>query len=126
MYDSDALCGSQGHPEVLDIVPEDVATEYMALPYSPPLFSYQDANSNPVAELASRELCRRRLLPFIKRFRPNYNAGWFHADICRRVERFIERVERREPSPAPHGTPAEWKVRNPQPQHACVDHRQAP
>lgn len=96
LYDNDALCGSQGHPEVPDIVPEEVATEYMALPYAPPLFSYQDANSNPVAELASRELCRRRLLPFIKRFRPNYTAGWFHADICRRVERFIERVERKE------------------------------
>lgn len=96
LYDSDALCGSQGHPEVQDIVPEEAATEYMALPYSPPLFSYQDANSNPVAELASRELCRRRLLPFIKRFRPNYTAGWFHADICRRVERFVERVERME------------------------------
>lgn len=96
LYDSDALCGSQGHPEVPDIVPEEVATEYMALPYSPPLFSYQDANSNPVAELASRELCRRRLLPFIKRFRPKYTAGWFHADICRRVERFVERVERME------------------------------
>lgn len=96
LYNSDALRGSQGHLKTPDIVPPELLVEYAALPYSPPLFSYQDANNNPVAELASRELCRRRLLPFIKRFRPNYTAGWFHSDICRRVERFIERVERKE------------------------------
>lgn len=65
-------------------------------PYQPPLFDYKAANANPLAELAARELCRRRLLPFIQRFRPRYRAGWVHADICRRVERFIERVERGE------------------------------
>jgi len=65
-------------------------------PYQPPLFDYKAANANPLAELAARELCRRRLLPFIQRFRPRYKAGWVHADICRRVERFIERVERGE------------------------------
>lgn len=62
----------------------------------PPQFDFNAANANPVSELAQRELCRRRLLPFILRFRPNYLAGWVHKDICRRVERFVERVERKE------------------------------
>ena len=43
-----------------------------------------------------RQLCRRRLMPFIKRFRPKYTAGWAHEDICKRLERFIEAVERGE------------------------------
>lgn len=44
-------------------------------------------------EIAARTLARRRLLPFIKRFRPKYDAGWVHEDICRRLERFVEQVE---------------------------------
>ncbi len=47
-------------------------------------------------ELAERELARRRLLPFIKRNNPTYKAGWVHADICQRLERFAEAVERGE------------------------------
>ena len=43
-------------------------------------------------ELAARTLARRRLLPFIKRFRPKYMAGWVHEDICRRLERFLQAV----------------------------------
>ena len=62
----------------------------------PPQFDFNAANANPVSELAQRELCRRKLLPFIHRFRPNYTAGWVHVDICRRMERFVERVERKE------------------------------
>jgi predicted phage terminase large subunit-like protein len=46
-----------------------------------------------MVELASRELCRRKLLPFIQRFRPKYTAGWVHEDICRRIERFVKDVE---------------------------------
>ncbi len=76
-----------------DKLPPDVIE---GAPYQPPLFDYKAANAHPLAELAARELCRRRLLPFIQRFRPRYKAGWVHADICRRVERFIERVERGE------------------------------
>lgn len=50
--------------------------------------------ANPTArEMAARTLARRRLLPFIKRFRPKYDAGWVHEDICRRLERFVEQVE---------------------------------
>lgn len=44
-------------------------------------------------ELAARTLARRRLLPFIKRFKPKYDAGWVHEDICRRLERFVEQIE---------------------------------
>lgn len=47
-------------------------------------------------ELAQRMLARRRLMPFIKRFRPNYLAGWVHEDICRRLERFKTAVENKE------------------------------
>lgn len=45
------------------------------------------------AELASRVLSRRRLLPFIQRMNPKYMAGWVHEDICRRLERFSDDVE---------------------------------
>lgn len=44
-------------------------------------------------ELAARTLARRRLLPFIKRFKPKYDAGWVHEDICRRLEKFVKDVE---------------------------------
>ena len=72
------------------------AEEAYQLPYEPPTFDFQHAASSPEQELAQRELCRRRLLPFIQRFRPKYNAGWVHADICRRLERFMRQVERGE------------------------------
>ena len=42
---------------------------------------------------ARRVLSRRRLMQFIKRFRPKYDAGWVHEDICRRLERFVQQVE---------------------------------
>lgn len=44
-------------------------------------------------ELAERALARRRLLPFIKRMNPDYQAGWVHADICARLERFAIAIE---------------------------------
>lgn len=46
------------------------------------------ANEAAVAELAERERCRRNFLPFVYRFEPDYDAGWVHADICRRLEQF--------------------------------------
>ena len=67
-----------------------------ALPYVAPKFDKAAAATDPVRELASRELARRRLLPFIQRFRPKYMPGWVHKDICRRLERFVEAVERGE------------------------------
>ena len=47
------------------------------------------------AELASRELARRSLLAFTKRFVPGYMAGWFHEELCSELERFVEDVEQR-------------------------------
>lgn len=44
-------------------------------------------------EIASRTLARRKLIQFIKRFRPKYLPGWVHEDICRRLERFMKDVE---------------------------------
>lgn len=44
------------------------------------------------AELASRLLARRRLMPFIKRLNPKYLDGWVHNDICERLERFSDDV----------------------------------
>jgi len=44
------------------------------------------------AELALRFLTRKRLLPFVERFNPDYNAGWVHKDICRRLEQFSQDV----------------------------------
>lgn len=64
--------------------------EMLTLPYDPPAYV---AAQDPLQELAQRELCRRKLLPFIQRFRPKYLAGWVHADICRRLERFKRQVE---------------------------------
>lgn len=61
--------------------------------YTPPAFDLTSAEANPQAELAARELARRRLMHFIKRFRPKYLAGWVHEDICRRLERFLRAVE---------------------------------
>jgi len=44
-------------------------------------------------ELAARELARRKLVHFVKKFKPDYQAGWVHHDVCRRLERFVEQVE---------------------------------
>ena len=43
-------------------------------------------------EALQREVSRRRLMPFIKRFNPKYKDGWVHNDICRRLERFSRAV----------------------------------
>ena len=45
------------------------------------------------AELAERTLARRRLMHFVKKFKPDYLVGWVHEDICRRLERFVMDVE---------------------------------
>ena len=47
-------------------------------------------------ELAKRILARKRLLPFVERFNPDYLAGWVHKDICQRLERFSEQVANKE------------------------------
>lgn len=50
------------------------------------------AKDKAQAELASRLLSRRRLLPFVQRINPRYLAGWVHGDICRRLEKFSDAV----------------------------------
>jgi len=52
-----------------------------------------DQSSEARKELAARELARRRLLPFVKRLKKGYRAGWFHMDLAARLERFVRRVE---------------------------------
>jgi len=43
-------------------------------------------------EMASRILARRNLVHFIKRMKPNYEAGWVHRDIGARLEKFSQDV----------------------------------
>lgn len=73
--------------------PENDAGAASAEPYSPPQFDAVAAAASPQAELAARVLARRHLLHFVQRFRPKYDAGWVHIDICRRLERFVRDVE---------------------------------
>lgn len=47
-------------------------------------------------ELVRRELARRRLIPFVKRFEPSYQDGWIHHKIAAELERFYEQVQRGE------------------------------
>lgn len=55
---------------------------------------YEEDPSQAAARvLAERELCRRRLLPYVKMLIPTYQAGWFHKDLAARLERFARRVE---------------------------------
>ena len=57
-----------------------------------------DAKEEAKLELMRRELCRRRLLPFVERFNDQYEAGWVHKDICSRLEQFSKDVaERKSP-----------------------------
>ena len=46
-------------------------------------------------EVAERILIQRSLLAFVHRFKADYDAGWVHEDICRRLERFVENVAQR-------------------------------
>lgn len=80
-------------PNAPKSAPDKLPDEVAALPYAAPAFDKSAAASDPQKELAARVLCRRRLMPFIQRFRPKYLPGWVHKDICRRLERFVERVE---------------------------------
>ena len=51
-----------------------------------------DIKAEAKKELASRELSRRHLLPFIQRFNKEYKAGWVHKDICSRLEKFSQDI----------------------------------
>ena len=50
--------------------------------------------SNPThQEIAARFAANKSLLQFIRRFRPKYQVGWVHQDICTRLELFMRDVE---------------------------------
>lgn len=40
--------------------------------------------------LAERMMARRRLLPFIKAFNPQYDVGWCHEVLAMKLEKFVE------------------------------------
>ena len=40
--------------------------------------------------LAKRQLARKYLLPFVELFRPGYQAGWVHREICEKLEKFLD------------------------------------
>jgi predicted phage terminase large subunit-like protein len=44
-------------------------------------------------ELLERQLAKTSLVEFIKRFEPNYQAGWVHEDICRRLKKFMLAIQ---------------------------------
>ena len=52
----------------------------------------QTVEEKAKAELALRFLTRKRLLPFVERFNHDYQAGWVHKDICKRLEEFSRDV----------------------------------
>ncbi len=43
-------------------------------------------------ELAMRILSRKRMIPFVEKFNPDYQAGWVHKDVCKRLEKFSQDV----------------------------------
>ncbi len=50
--------------------------------------------TNPThQEIAARFAANKSLLQFIRRFRPKYQVGWVHQDICTRLEQFMRDVE---------------------------------
>jgi predicted phage terminase large subunit-like protein len=63
-----------------------------ALPIPPEPPSDPVTKDVVLRELAARELARRKLLRFILRMYPQYEAGWFHIDLCERLEKFLQDV----------------------------------
>lgn len=81
--------------------PKLIIPEAPVIDTPPPAFSmFPVAEGNyadpSVQEIAARTLARRNLLRFIMRFKPKYMPGWVHEDICRRLMRFMQRVEDKE------------------------------
>lgn len=87
------MCTSSGvilpEPVVTEKAVDNITTEDVEA-FPAVEVNYTDPTTQ---EIAARTLARRRLLPFIKRFRKKYDAGWVHEDICRRLERFMKDVE---------------------------------
>jgi len=81
----EAVAYNTGIDALIDPNPDDQAQHFPKVEI--------DAANPSIQELAKRTLARRGLLGFIQRFKPKYNAGWVHKDICRRLERFMKDVE---------------------------------
>jgi predicted phage terminase large subunit-like protein len=81
----DRISGTR-EQQVANALTSDEATNPLS-PLSKPALS-------PQQEMASRVLSRRRLLPFVQRTNDRYDAGWVHADICMRLEKFSDDVAR--------------------------------
>lgn len=52
----------------------------------------QAAASAAEREMALRVLARRRFMPFVMRFKPDYMAGWVHREIAQALEQFSDDV----------------------------------
>lgn len=75
---------------------DEMAARETAAPLKPRERRVLSVEEATQIELARRELARRKLLHFIKRRNPKYVAGWVHADICERLEKFSAAVARGE------------------------------
>lgn len=51
------------------------------------------AQQKALQELASRKLAKEHLLPFIQRYNDQYQAGWVHKLICKKLEKFARDIE---------------------------------
>jgi len=71
---------------------EQVAIAAQSPEATEPLVPLNPAHLAAQKEMASRVLSRRRLLPFVQRMNERYEAGWVHADICTRLEKFSDDV----------------------------------
>lgn len=90
------------HPETLFADVEEAICVYCKAVNAEPVTTNRDPNAPEPPpetidakvrkELALRILTRKRLLPFVERFSPDYQAGWVHKDICNRLEQFSRDV----------------------------------
>lgn len=76
-------CGAHNDEAVLLTAPEEEVTA----PLTP-----EEKQVLSETELAERELCRRHLIPFICRFKPDYKVGWVHKVFAAKLEQFFQDV----------------------------------
>lgn len=83
------------HAPMFEVIPDELSGNVVASVTTFPEIEIDPASPS-TRELSARELARRKLISFIERFRPQYMPGWVHEDICRRLERFMQAVDRKE------------------------------
>ncbi len=52
----------------------------------------EETRQQVLAEVAKRVLAKRELIPFVKRFMPNYQDGWVHHDMATRLKQFAQDI----------------------------------